>query len=327
MKEIGGYIELDTYTGSEYHPPQYALNCGRNALAYLLESRNIGKLHIPYYLCDSVSQVCEKHCVPIEYYHIDSLFQPLFDADLKEGEYLYIVNYYGQITNHQIVEWQKKYARIIVDNAQAYFQMPVPGVDTLYSCRKFFGVPDGAYLYTDSKLKKELDVDVSYERMRFLLGRYEKSASEFYPEYVRNNELFAGEPLKKMSKLTHNLLRVIDYESIKNTRNSNFEWLHNNLKQFNSLKPLSPDGAFMYPLYIRGGCRIRVQLQKARIYIPILWPNVRTICPTNSLELEYVNNILPIPVDQRYSISDMSYIVEVLNSLIYSNGERERKDL
>lgn len=28
--------------------------------------------------------------------------------------------------------------------------MPVENVDTLYICRKFFGVADGAFLYTDS---------------------------------------------------------------------------------------------------------------------------------------------------------------------------------
>lgn len=215
MKEIGGYIELDSYTGAEYHQPQFALNCGRNALAYLFESRKISKLYIPYYLCDSVSGVCEKHGVPVEYYHIDRSFLPLFDGVLGEHEYLYIVNYYGQITNQQITDWHIKYERIIIDNAQAFFQMPIAGVDTLYSCRKFFGVPDGAYLYTDSNIDRELDTDLSFDRMRFILGRYEKGATEFYPEYVKNNQVFKNEPLKKMSKLTHNLLRVIDYNKVK----------------------------------------------------------------------------------------------------------------
>ena len=38
MKEIGGYIELDTYTGREYHEGALALNSGRNALIYLIVS-------------------------------------------------------------------------------------------------------------------------------------------------------------------------------------------------------------------------------------------------------------------------------------------------
>lgn len=35
MKEIGGYIELDTYTGAMLHEKAIALNCGRGALEYL----------------------------------------------------------------------------------------------------------------------------------------------------------------------------------------------------------------------------------------------------------------------------------------------------
>ena len=43
MKEIGGYIELDTYTGKEYHEDAVALNCGRNALIYLIRAKRIKK--------------------------------------------------------------------------------------------------------------------------------------------------------------------------------------------------------------------------------------------------------------------------------------------
>ena len=46
----------------------------------------------------------------------------------------------------------------------------------------------GSILYTDSRI--EIDViDQSYSRMNFLLGRYERTASEFYKDYVDNNHL------------------------------------------------------------------------------------------------------------------------------------------
>ncbi|MBO5560987.1 MAG: hypothetical protein J6A07_05000, partial [Firmicutes bacterium] len=65
---------------------------------------------------------------------------------------------------------------MIIDNTQAYFQMPVNGVDTFYTCRKFFGVTDGAVLYTASAVDTELDIDESYTRMTYILGRFERSA-------------------------------------------------------------------------------------------------------------------------------------------------------
>lgn len=57
MKEIGGYIELDTYHLPVLHEGAVALNCGRNALAYLLKVRQIKRLWIPYSICDSVKRI------------------------------------------------------------------------------------------------------------------------------------------------------------------------------------------------------------------------------------------------------------------------------
>lgn len=64
---------------------------------------------------------------------------------------------------------------------------PISGIDTLYTCRKYFGVPDGGYLYTNRHSDIILEQDESYNRMEFLMGRFEKSANEFYNDY-RNNE-------------------------------------------------------------------------------------------------------------------------------------------
>ena len=54
VKEIGGYFELENFRGPEYHDRALALNCGRNALAYLIEAKKIQQILIPYFLCSSV---------------------------------------------------------------------------------------------------------------------------------------------------------------------------------------------------------------------------------------------------------------------------------
>lgn len=184
MKEIGGYIELDTYHLPMLHEGAIALNCGRNALAYLIRARNIKKLWIPKLICDSVTGVCKRVGVPYTLYGVGLDFQPSEEIRLADGEWLYFVNYYSQFDNDQIAQYVQKYGRVIVDNAQSYFQPPISGVDTLYTCRKYFGVADGAFLYTDAVLEEELPLDESFERMHFLLGRFERTASEFYGEYA-----------------------------------------------------------------------------------------------------------------------------------------------
>ncbi|MEE1244207.1 MAG: hypothetical protein UHM16_00835 [Acutalibacteraceae bacterium] len=314
MKEIGGYIELDRYHLPLLHEDAIALNCGRNALAYLIEAKKIQKIVMPRYMCDSCNGVLQKYNVAVRYYSINMNFLPK-NISLDDGEWLYLINYYGQLTNEIILNFVKKYKRVIVDCAQAYFQMPVLGVDTLYTCRKFFGVSDGAFLYTDKIINRDLEYDESFERIRFLTGRFERTAGEFYNEYAENNLLFKNQPIKKMSKLTNNLLRGIDYESVKVQRTNNFAFLHENLYLINKLSLTVPEGAFMYPLYIENGASLRKKLQEKKIYIPTLWPDVFEICKKDDLEYDMAENILPLPVDQRYSRKDMEYIIsEVQNA-------------
>lgn len=154
-------------------------------------------------------------------------------------------------------------------------------------------------------MMREIPQDESFERMHFLLGRFERSANEFYSEYIANNKLFAMESVKKMSRLTDNLLHGIDYEMVAKKRQKNFDFLNIEFRDINILKLKSVNGAFMYPLLIHNGFRVRKKLQKEKVYIPTLWPNVLEECPENSLEYHYAADILPIPVDQRYGIEDL----------------------
>lgn len=307
LNEIGGYIELDEYRLPMLHEGSIALNCGRNCLAYLLRTKNIKRIALPYFLCSSVKNLCKREGVDVSYYHTDEHFLPK-NITLHENEWMYLVNYYGQLENETIQEYVLTYKNVIVDQAQAYFQEPLPGVDILYTCRKFFGVPDGGFLYSDVTWDVELPLDESFQRMTYLLGRYERSANEFYAEYSANNHLFAVEPVKQMSKLTKNLLHGVDYAYVKQRRSENFACLDQILARRNGLEIKPTVGAYMYPFYVENGSEIRKKLQAEKIYIPTLWPNVLEDCQRNDLEYRMAKNILPLPVDQRYGVDDMRYL-------------------
>lgn len=316
MKEIGGYFELDRLVSNHYHKNVISLNSGRNALLYLLKARKIKKIFIPYYLCDSISKMCLKNDYAFEYYKIDLNFIPIFEQNLSNNEYIYIVNYFGQLTNECILRLREKYENIIIDNSQSFFQKPVNGVDTIYSCRKFFGVPDGAYLSTECKLDEKVEYAISYNRMQHILGRFECNASDYYSEYKKNEEYFDNDSLKRMSKLSNNILGAISYEEVLRTRNYNFTFLSEKLKLYNKLDLNNSLGAFAYPLYAKNGIEVRNKISKEKIYIPILWPNVLKDVEKNSTEYLYAANILPIPCDQRYSIDDMERILKFLIPLL-----------
>lgn len=316
MKEIGGYFELENLAGQEFYPDLIALNSARNALLYVMKARAIKKIYIPYYLCDCIRDTLQNYSYDFGYYHIDEDFKPKIDHRLENGAYLYLVNHYGQHSNDTIKKFESLYGSLIVDNTHAFFQPPLPGIDTIYSCRKFFGVPDGAYLSTDAVLDEELAVDISKDRYPYLLGRFEGKASDYYKEYHEVNELFDLEPLKHMSKLTHNIMGAIDYEKAKEVRSRNFSYLANELRLLNPLNVFSPEGAFAYPIYCENGPEIRKLLAGQKIYIPTLWPNVLADTEKTSIENRYTANILPLPCDQRYSLEDMEYMAGLLKEAL-----------
>ena len=173
MKEIGGYIELDKYYGNMLHDDGILLNCGRSCLKFIIRARQIKNIVLPYFCCDTVTEACQQEDIGIRYFHIDKNWLPK-DFTLSSDEWLYIVDYYGQLSSVIINDLKQKYERIIIDEAQNYFAKPINNVDTIYTCRKFFGVADGGILYTDVTLDQDLPVDESFNRMNFLLGRFER---------------------------------------------------------------------------------------------------------------------------------------------------------
>ncbi len=316
MKEIGGYFQLDEFVKEPYYRNMIELNTGRNALLYLVMAKNIKKVYIPNLLCNSVTDVLKQHSVQYDFYDIGKDLLPLFSIKMKPDEFLYIVNYYGQIDNNIIREYKEKFKRIIIDNTQAFFQDPVVGVDTIYSCRKFFGVPDGAYLFTDAFFELELKIDKSKDRMAHILGRYEGAASDFYIYFQMNDESFYNLELRWMSKLTKNLLGAIDYENTKESRNQNFAYIFDDLQYMNKLMVKKTEGAYAYPFYCNEGMKVRNKLAEKKIYIPTLWPNVLQTMRKGSVEYDYAANILPLPCDQRYKKDDMDILIKEVKKCI-----------
>lgn len=313
-KEIGGYFGLEHFSGREYYENVTGVNSARNALLYILKARQVKKVYIPRFLCDSVTGLCQRESYPYEEYSIDRNFRPVFSKPLKEGEYLYIVNYYGQLSNDEILRLKKRWGRIIIDNVQAFFQQPVNGVDTIYSCRKFFGVPDGAYVATDAVLEEMLERDVSMDRMRCILGRFEGNASDYYRDFQATGPLFEEMPLRSMSALTRNLLRAVDYETVRNRRQKNYAVLESALGKHNVLSLTVPEGPYCYPFYCKNGLQIKKYLAEKKIYVPTLWPNV--LLMEEGLEKDFAENILPLPCDQRYTREDMLLMIKTLTEIL-----------
>ena len=312
-REIGGYLELERFTGSLFHEGALALGSGRACLRYLIEQKQIRALLLPSFICDTVEQVCADTGVRLRRYEVGMDLRPC-PPEPEEDEWLYAVNYYGQLSQEELEALHGRFPRLIVDNAQAYFAPPLPGADTIYTCRKFLGVPDGGFLYTDAPARP-LPEDRSRERMDFVLGRLEEGAAAFYAQASRNNDLLPGEP-RRMSRVTENLLRGVDYARVCRRRGGNFLRLHERLCAYNRLDVRPAEGAFAYPLLTDAAPALRRALIEKKIFVPTLWPNVLDEQPEGSAARTLAACILPLPCDQRYGAEEMDFIAGELLSLL-----------
>lgn len=320
MKAIGGYPELELRKGEHYHKDALKLNTARNCLEYILLARKYSKVYVPYYTCEAVLEPFEKSPFPISYeqYHIDKDLEPIELPELKENEAFLYTNYFG-LKQDCVERLSTHYGvKLIVDNSQAFFDMPVKGIDTFYSARKFFGVPDGAYLYTDTKLKDhytgELETDISYDRMSALTKRIDLGAEAGYEDFQDVENSLSRQPIKHMSKLTDALLRSIDYNNIREIRRKNFKNLYWSLFQKNKLwlKLREEAVPLCYPILTKIS-EVRSELIKNKIFVPKYWPNVLNWCKPNSIEYLLAQEILPLPIDQRYSEEDMEKIISIIS--------------
>lgn len=314
-KEIGGYFELEEFEkGYEYYPDFIRVNSARNAFLYYVKKSRFARVFLPYFLCSSVSELCKKENIKFVKYHINESMHPIIDGEIKDDDLLYIVNYYGQLDKNYIYELKNKYKNIIMDNVQCFYTEPINGVPTFYSCRKYFGVPDGAYLYANINMFDSLADDDSSNRMEYLYGRKNETAQKFYPKFLENEKLIDNLPLMTMSKITESIMKKIDNKSVIQIRDKNFKYLFNELKPYNKLNVSFNKGAFCYPFFINGGEELRKILISNSVYVPLLWPNV--LNEGNELEKRFASEILPIPCDQRYSIEEMKYIVGIIKKYV-----------
>lgn len=312
-KEIGGYLEMERYSGSLYHDDALALSSGRGCLEYLIEARSITEIWLPDYLCSSVESLCNALNIVVKRYEVGFDMQPDWNTVSDDAGFLYLVDYFGVLSKLTIERALERFdGCVIVDETENFFRKPHPHVDTLYSIRKYFGVPDGAFLYTDKKIARELPRDESRERMRHILGRFEKTASDFYGDAQNNNAFFADRSVRKMSDITENILRSLDYEAIAKCRETNYRYLEERLAPTNSLHVDMPSGPFAYPYLTDNGLELKRRLAAHRIYVPTLWPNVLADASVGSAAHELAADILPLPVDQRYDTDDMQTMLDVM---------------
>lgn len=315
-KEYGGPLPLelkklnnDFFPGHSY----VALNSGRSAIAYAALSGGFKKVYIPYYTCKTVEAGLFDAGVEVLYYNIDEQFMPIEPEGGFDDTALFVyTNYFGIMTHVQQTDIITEHSHVLFDNTQGFFTAPARGTYSAYSCRKFFGVPDGAFLVGDNITHLDIKEGSSADTASFLFKALETGPDSSYELSKENEEHINTEGLCTMSPLTKALMESIDLESVNQRRIANFNILNEKLGRINELKPALENGAPMvYPLLveIEG---VREYLVENKIFVPRWWRWIAESDKTNAFEKHLSKYLVPVPITQTYSSDDMNYIAEII---------------
>lgn len=320
--EIGSFLELQFPKGKEYYQQETdiaRLNTGRAAIWHAFRVSGCEAIWLPYYQCDSVSGFLEKKGVICEFYHIDHDFNPI-DLTPTDHEAVLLVNYYGVMSQSRMRELAAPYKNVIIDNCQAFFCKPVTDCLNVYSCRKFVGVPDGAYVIGKNaqRYTEEYPQCYSSDTASFLLQRIEYGCEgKGYASRQINEHRIDTEDCMCMSRLTRTILDGTDYEYIIQKRRENFAVAKD---LFGPLNCIKPDRYYdvntvpmVYPLVVEDDTLLG-RLQKARHFQGHWWSYLLNIMPEDSFEYWISRYVIPVTIDQRYGREELEYLLQVVKT-------------
>jgi hypothetical protein len=321
--EIGSFLEMDLRPGKEYFAEEInlaRLNSGRGGIYHAMRLMNCNTVYLPYYLCPDVSLFLKDRAINIKFYLISERFEPQL-IDNEDGSAVLIVNYFGLFSRQKLNQLKSKYRNVIIDNCGAFFMPHIENCYCIYSCRKFFGVPDGCYVVgpgAGSVSFYDYPCDQSSDTAAFLLKRIEKGCSAVYEERMKNEERIDHAGVLKMSDLTRALMSSLDYDLIAAKRRDNFRFASSLYRQLNLINPdLFGDDNIVplfYPLVINDKELVE-KLKINEIYTGRRWNNVLKEVPPDSFEAFLSSLMVPLPIDQRYGEEELNYCYNILRQV------------
>ncbi|WP_407896935.1 hypothetical protein [Ferrigenium sp. UT5] len=313
---IGGYFELEIPARRELpHAGLRYYQSARAAFLALLRAGRPTRIWMPRYICNAMLAPLENVGIEYAWYDLTDELEVGPGVRLANGEWLLYVNYFG-VCGAKVDALLHRFspAQIVLDYSQSFFSPPHgQALATIYSPRKFFGVPDGGLLYSQIPISSPDEVDVaSFARTEHLIKRLGDSPEAGYAAYQRAEESLADLEPRTMSRLSERILASVDFESVRRIRKENFKLLHNRLGDDGGLlaEMDERDVPLCYPYQARD-VGLRHRLISNRIFVATYWGDaLDRLTPDRADRL--VRNMFPLPIDQRYGVADMERISAII---------------
>ncbi len=274
-------------------------------------------MYLPVYYCPSTTEALVRTGLRIRYYHVGENLLPEAIPD-HDGTAVLLVDYFG-VLDDEIKAFAMSFQRasVLLDLAHAFFCPPLlrKNVYNVYSARKYFGVPDGAYLICEAPLGEAEPGIAAGTNAHYLLKAYEEGTNAAYVDKKWVDDQIAA-VYAPMSILARGLLCATSYESVRRKRLCNYACYDAALGGQNQLRLASPFPAYVYPFLCPDGKELKQTLIEARIWVPTLWKSEQLIRIGNAFERDMSEKALFLPLDQRYDSRDIEYLTGFVEELL-----------
>lgn len=353
MREYGSehpaIILPDSYFDSmgEYGREVLYLRSGREALllAAIIASTEKNKtILFPAYSCWSMRAPFEKVGWKVVYYRLkeDLTVDTDFLIQLLESEKpqaVLTMNFYGSASTDEAVFIVKKHdesIKIIEDFSHCTFSFKLihnPKVDIyVSSIRKSIGVCDGSVILSKERLPTQCIqegqkdfADKRYvaqtEKSRYIYSKNQERKGEFL-DTIRECEGIINEfsSVCSISDRARTQLAQVNGAEIAYARKENMRhmWmlLNGKVKMVSGLERCLEGAPFSLPILVDNRDEVQIVLAERGVYTQLLWPiceEAQQVCGVSKMMND---QMLSIPIDQRYSWDDIEDIAGIICDVI-----------
>jgi hypothetical protein len=316
LKPIGGFFELELPAkGTLYHDSALALANGRVCLKVLLERVKPAKVYLPFYCCDSVVLPMRQKGIAYEFYAINAAFDPVGIPLLADNELFLYINYFGLKSRTARKLAQLLGEQLILDNSQAFFEESYGATWSFNSVRKFFGVPDGAFLYSPQYLEDKFAPNAPFFIDHLWLRLRGKQEEAF--RYYQQSEAMQTLETNGMSQISKQILYSVDFSAVARARKKHYRQLDRALRHLNKMphaliEPSPSVVPYCYPFLLSQPIS-KAQFYENGIFLMTLWEDVLNR-HTEGYHFEKMlsHNLLPLPIDHRLDQQDLQRIIDAV---------------
>ena len=315
---VGGYFSLECGAGKGL--PLFDLATGyqsaRAAIAVVLGMAKPKTVWVPHYICGAVTEMLSSVCVRTQGYALSDKRGVPNDLAMDPADWLICVDYFG-ISGAACDAAIARYGheRVLVDASQSLFHRPRQGVTTVYSVRKFVGVPDGGLLVTPTRPPPPAlaNEEASIARSQHLLLRAALQTSAGYVQFQGAEASLSECKPQAISNVTKRMLAAIDFDRVRDRRIANYGSLARELRHHGFEVPALPEHAvpLCCPVLDVDAFSLRRELAAKNIFTPNYWTDA-TLPEDDKIGRALRDQTLYLPCDQRYGQVDMVHIIKSL---------------